>query len=77
MSELAARLLDGNKQLELIQYIFRVQGNAWGHLNYRKTADALNVDKNTVANYVRKLAKVNILELDGKQNLKISEKLVD
>ena len=76
IAELSKRLLDGNKQLELIKYIYRVQGAAWGHLNYRKTAQALNVDKNTVARYVRELAKINILELDGKQNLKISESLV-
>ena len=58
---LHARLLTADKHLELINYIFRVQGADSRHLDYRRAADALHVDRKTVRNYVNELTDKGVL----------------
>lgn len=60
-AELHARLLDADKHLELVNYIFRNQGAESRHLDYRLAAEALNIDRKTVRNYVNDLTAKGII----------------
>lgn len=65
---LAERLLIDNKQLELVNYIFKVQGEHWCRLNYLAAAKAIGQDRKTVSRYIKILADKNIVQLRGESN---------
>jgi hypothetical protein len=58
-----AKLLAGDKKVELLNYIFKKQGGASCHLDYNAAATSCGIDRNTVRNYVNDLIKVGILKL--------------
>ncbi len=72
---LAQRLLIDNKQLELVKYIFDVQGAAWCRLDYRAAASSLHVDKGTVSRYVDVLANKKVILLKENE-LKLNDEIL-
>ncbi len=72
---LAVRLLIDNKQLELVNYIFNVQGATWRQLNYPAAAEALHIDKGTVSHYVDILADKKVILLKEKE-LKLNDEIL-
>lgn len=72
---LAERLLTDNKQLELVNYIFSVQGAAWRRLDYRAAASKLQIDKGTVSKYVDALADKKVILLKDKE-LKLNDEIL-
>ena len=78
-TELHARLLNADKHLELVNYIFRQQGGESRHLDYRLAAAALNSDRKTVRNDCNDLAAKGVIvkSFNGKNwELKLSEDLL-
>ncbi len=78
-TELHARLLNADKHLELVNYIFRSQGGESRHLDYRLAAEALRIDRKTVRNYVNDLTAKGVLvkRFNGKTwELKLSDELL-
>ena len=63
---LAERLLIDNKQLELVNYIFDVQGATWRRLDYRAAESKIHIDKGTVGKYVDVLANKKVILLRDK-----------
>ena len=72
---LAERLLIDNKQLELVNYIFNVQGATWRRLDYRAAASKLHIDKSTVSKYVDVLADKKVILLKENE-LKINDEIL-
>ncbi len=78
-TELHARLLNADKHLELVNYIFRSQGGERRHLDYRLAAEALRIDRKTVRNYVNDLTAKGVLvkRFNGKTwELKLSDDIL-
>lgn len=78
-TELHARLLNADKHLELVNYIFRSQGGESRHLDYRLAAEALRIDRKTVRNYVNDLTAKGVLvkRFNGKTwELKLSDDIL-
>lgn len=72
---LAERLLIDNKQLELVKYIFKVQGATWCRLDYRAAGKALGIHKDTVGNYVDVLANKKVILLKENE-LKLNDEIL-
>lgn len=72
---LAERLLTDSKQLELVNYIFNVQGAAWRRLDYRAAASSLRIDKSTVSKYVDVLADRRVILLKDNE-LKLNDEIL-
>ncbi len=72
---LAERLLIDNKQLELVNYIFNVQGATWRRVDYRAAGKALGIHKDTVSTYVDVLANKKVILLRDKE-LKLNDEIL-
>ncbi len=72
---LAQRLLIDSKQLELVNYIFDVQGATLRRLDYRAAAKALGIDKGTVSKYVDILADKKVILL-RENELKLNDEIL-
>ncbi|MBO5328598.1 MAG: hypothetical protein J6B04_05455 [Clostridia bacterium] len=66
-AELHARLLEKDKHLQLVEYIFSTQGATLQRLNYRTAGAALGVSKNTIGVYVAELAAKNVINIEDGQ----------
>lgn len=75
MVALAKTLLDGSVPYALMRYIFRTQGAALKRLDYNAAAEALQIDRRTVARTVNTLADKKLLILCGGA-LRISEAFI-
>lgn len=77
--ELHARLLNADKHLELVNYIFRIQGGGSRYLDYRLAAEALNLDRKTIRNYCNDLTDKGIIvkRFNGKNwELRLSDAIL-
>lgn len=74
-AELHTRLLEQDKHLQLVEYIFKVQGAERRRLNYRTAGAALGVSKNTIGSYVAELASKHVIDIEDGQ-IQINQNII-
>lgn len=69
------RISQIDKRMELVNYIFEVQGADLRRLNYKAAANALGVSARTISRYVDELGAKQILTFEDKK-LKLNDDIL-